>query len=207
VGCLLVLLFAAFMAIKNMDRSQHLNDTINVNEAQIDNAEQKLGAFETIEGSAVMRAPLQLKQEYPGTNYSVKGTVASQNYLFFDPVSHASHWLITGNRGLILEAMALPAKNFNRQVEIPVEAVVYTLVDTDSNGDGKLSDADLITIAISDPNGKHFARLLTRGERVNGARLSGKGMLVVLYTAAKQLRAADVDLSSGKVVRESVVKS
>jgi hypothetical protein len=206
-GCLLGLLFAAFMAFKSMSRPRHLEDTINISEGQVGKTDEKLGKFSAIEGSAMLRAPLHLEQEYAGLHNVSKGTSAIQNYLYFDPASHASHWLINGNGGLILDTRDLPARNYGAKEEAAVEAVFYALVDTDSNGDGKLTDADQMTIAISDPNGKHFVRLFSKVDGVNSVHLSGKGALVVLYTAGKQLHAADVDLNSGKVVRESVVKS
>lgn len=208
VGCLLLLLFAATMFIKDMGRGRHAEDTVHVNEVQVAKAEASLGAFTAIEGSAMMRAPLTVRQEVGANPYvsKVSGTNAIQNYLYVDPVSHTSHWLITGNRGLILETTELLSRSYSGQESDAVEAVVYRLVDTDTDGDGKLSEDDLNTIAVSDPAGKRLVRLFAKVDYVNGLRLTGKGALVVLYTAGGHLHAADVDLNSNKVVRDSILK-
>jgi hypothetical protein len=84
--------------------------------------------------------------------------------------------------------------------------VVYLVVAQDTTGDGKLTRNDSSALAISDPVGKRFASLIPKVEEINGAHLVSAGKLLLLFTSEANLRAAEVDLASNKVLRESVLK-
>jgi len=204
IAGLLVLSLAAIMFLKNMTRDRQVNDVLNVETGQVDKSSATLGNFTAVDGAALLRAPLHLNQEYE-YSYSSKDASSIQNYLYFDPATHAFHWLLPGNPRLILDSTELPAGNFPRRDDAPVDAIVYQLVDADTNGDGKFTAGDLKTIAVADPAGRRFARVLSKVERLNGAHLTGKTTLVLLYTSDGALRAAEFDLSSDKIVRESAM--
>lgn len=135
-----------------------------------------------------------------------KGVAPIRNYYFFDPSSHAGHWLIPGYRGLIAETDEFPDRHVRGEGNSAAEVVVYRLVDADSNGDGALNEADLMTLALADAKGGNFVRLLTKVQSFKGIHLVGKRTLSVIFTSEGQIRAAQVDLDSGKIVRQSVVK-
>jgi len=201
IAGVLVLSLAAIMFMKNMTRDRQANNVINLDTEQTN---ATLGNFSAVDGAALLRAPLHLHQEYEHS-YATKDASSIQNYLYFDPATHAFHWLLPGNRRLILDSTELPAGNFPRHENQPADAIVYQLVDADTNGDGKLTGGDLKTIAVADPGGRRFARVLSKVERLNGAHLNGKTTLVLLYTSDGALRAAEFDLSSDKIVRESAM--
>jgi hypothetical protein len=201
IAGVLVLTMAAVMFIKNMTRERHVANVMSLESEQVS---ASLGNFGAVEGAPLLRAPLHLNQEYE-YGHTSKEASSIQNYLYFDPATHSFHWLLPGNRRLILDSTELPASNFPRRDDVPVEAIVYQLVDADTNGDQKLTNGDLKTIAVSDPSGRRFARVLSKVERLNGAHLIGKTKLVLLYTSDGALRAAEFDLSSDKIVRESAM--
>lgn len=200
----LVLAFAAFMFLKETMRTRQVDNVMSLESAQVDKSNATLGNFSAVDGAALLRAPLHLNQEYEH-GYTSKDASSIQNYLYFDPATHDFHWLLPGNRRLILDSTELPGGNFPRRDDVAVDAIVYQLVDADTNGDGKFTGGDLKTIAVADPGGRRFARVLSKVERLNGAHLIGKTTLVLLYTSDGALRAAEFDLSSDKIVRESAM--
>jgi len=110
---------------------------VNVADEQLDRSKAQLGTFEKIAGSAVLRAPLRLEQEY-GFSSGSKGTSSVQNYLFYDPAGARAYWLVAGYEGLFLATHELPEREYTKP-ETPVVAIVYELVESDSTGDKRLT--------------------------------------------------------------------
>jgi len=79
-------------------------------------------------------------------------------------------------------------------------------VATDSNHDRRLTADDTKTIALSDPAGKNFVRVLNNVEEFKGGRIVNGTSLVILYTSGATLRAAEIELASNKLTRESILK-
>jgi hypothetical protein len=207
IAGVLVLSLAAFMFLKETMRVRQVDSVVNVDPEDADTSRASLGNFSAVTGSSMLRAPLFLDQAAEYSHVSkVASTVSSiQNYLYFDPASHAFHWLLPGNRRLILESTELSARDPAQGEVAVVYAIVHQLVDSDTNGDGKLAGDDLKTVAVGDPNGLRFARVLSKVERLNGAHLIDKTRLVLLYTAGGELRSAEIDLASDKIIRESAM--
>jgi len=59
-----VLLFAAWQIYKETTRTRQVSNVVNVADEQLDRSKAQLGTFEKIAGTTVLRAPLQLEQEY-----------------------------------------------------------------------------------------------------------------------------------------------
>lgn len=201
---LFVLLFAAAAIYKEMTRTRQATGVVNIAEEQVDLAKASIGDFHLVEGTNVLRAPLYLEQEYAFGSGS-KETSSTQNYLYFGLETRDAYWLIPGHRGLILETNEFPSREYGEEEKRAVVAVMYILVDEDTNGDGKLTRNDSKVIAMSDATGKQFARLLTKVEEINGAHLKN-GSLLIFFTSESTLRMAEVELATINVVRESVVK-
>lgn len=201
---LLVLVYAAIVIFNDLTRTRHASGIINIAEEQIDTTRTSLGDFELVEGTPILRAPLYLHQEYAFSSGS-KAASSTQNYLYFDSLSRAPYWLMPGNRGLILETKEFPSHEYGEKAE-PTRVVMYLSVDSDSNGDGKLTSNDAKSIAISDPTGKRFASLLGNVEQANGAQLLNDSLLI-FYTSEGSLRVAEIDLATTKLVSDAIVKT
>ncbi len=111
-----------------------------------------------------------------------------------------------GNKGLFLSARELPEWEYTKP-EKPVVVVIYELVEADSNGDGKLTMSDVKAIAISDPSGSRFTKVLTGVEDINGATLTRNGRVLVLYTASSALKAAEIEVESHRIVRDAPLQT
>jgi hypothetical protein len=199
-----VLAFAGWQIYKDLARTRHASDVVNVANEQVDRSQVRLGQFVKVEGSQVLRAPLMVEQEY-GFRSGTKEATAVRNYLFYDPASGRSHWLLPGNRGLFLETHDLPELD-RWEGKKPVVAVVYELVESDTSGDRKLTATDQKVIALSDAAGSRFTRVLTGVEEMNGSVLIGESRLLVLYTSAATLKGAEIDVVTHKVLRDAAVQ-
>jgi hypothetical protein len=178
---------------------------MNVAEEQIDRSKVELGRFDVIAGTEILRAPLQLQQVY-GFSSGSKEATSVQNYLFYDSGDGSSHWLIPGGKGLFLSARELPEREYSKP-EKAVVVVVYELVEADTSGDGKLTASDMKTIAVSDPVGSHFTRVVTGVEDINGTTLTRSGRVLVLYTASSVLKTAEIEVETHKVVRDAPLQT
>ena len=199
-----VLGFASWQIYRGFTRTRYASNVVNVADEQIDRSKARLGTFERIEGTSVLRAALMIEQQY-GFSSGSKETRSVQNYLFYDPATGNSHWLVPGNRGLILSTHQLPERDYGERKKTVV-AFIYELVEADTNGDHKLTTNDARVIAMSDPAGLRFARLVSGVDELNGSELTHEGRIVILYTASGTLKAADIDLETQKVLRESSVQ-
>jgi hypothetical protein len=200
---IVVLSFAAVQIFREATRTRHAASVVNVDAQQVDEATGRVGRFEGVEGTSVLRAPLTLEQEY-GFGSASKATSSPQNYLFYEPRSGRSWWLLPGFKGLLLSAEPLASRDGPGK-PAPVRAFVYELVESDTSGDKKLTESDLRTIAASDPMGSRVVRLFRNADELNGAYLEDGGILLI-YTAGGVLRAAHVDVTTLAVSREEAIQ-
>ena len=203
---LAVVLIGIFIATQLRDwfRTRQATDVVNLVEEQVQGTRSHLGRFEQIAGTGVLRASLNIEQAYELGTISKEST-SVQNFLYFELRTQQSYWLLPGYRGLVLENHLYPDRAYD-DVSTPVLAALFELIDADSNGDGKLSYSDRLTLAISDPVGKQLLRVVKDVERFNGAYLLDAQTLVVLYSTRGELRAADVGLNPVRLLRDSEVR-
>lgn len=201
-----VLSFGAWQIYREATRTRQATGVLNVAEEQIDRSKVELGRFEAITGTDVLRAPLQLEQVY-GFSSGSKEATSVQNYLFYDSADGTTHWLVPGSKGLLfLSTRELPEREYTKP-EKPVAVVVYELVEADTSGDGKLTASDAKTVAVSDPAGSHFTRLLTGVQEINGITLTRNGRVLVLYTAASVIKAAEIEVDTHRIVRDAPLQT
>jgi hypothetical protein len=190
-------------------RERQVTDVLNVTDERVADSKTKLGEFKAIAGSPVLRAELHVEQEYEtGSRFSSgsKESSSTQNYLFFDPGSDSSYWLLPGFKGIIHSTTELPESDYG-DTSKPMKAVFYELIERDSNEDGQLTPKDTKEIAISDPAGTRLIRALKGIESFNSVHLlPDERAAIVLYGASGQARAARIELATGKVVNDVALK-
>lgn len=203
---LAVVLLGVFIASQLRDwfRTRQTTDVVNLVEEQVQGTRSRLGRFEQIAGTGVLRASLNVEQAYELGTISKEST-SVQNYLYFEPRTQQSYWLLPGYRGLVLEDHLYPDPTYG-DTSTPVVTTLFQLIDADSNGDGKLSYSDRLALAVSDPIGKQLVRVVKDVERFNGAYLMDAQTLVVLYSTRGEVRAAEVGLNPVRLLRDSEVR-
>ena len=108
---------------------------------------------------------------------------------------------VAGNKGLFLSLRELPERRDSRP-DRPIVAVVYELVEADTTGDNRLTASDAKVVAVSTASGLRFTRVLTGVEEINGVILTADARILVLYTSASTLKAAEIDVGTYKVIRD-----
>jgi hypothetical protein len=202
----LVLAVVLVLMWREVTRTRHASDVLNIASNEVERSKASLGDFARIDGTPVLRAELFVEQEYELSAVS-KGTRSTQNYLYYNATEDSTHWLMPGYKGLILSTHEVRA-NDDDDGRTPPTAVLYELIDRDTNGDGKLTQNDLKEIAISDPAGTHLTRVLKDVEELNGQHLAEGGSdVLVFYTSAGSLHVARIDSITGKVLRNSALET
>lgn len=196
-----VLAYAAIEILRDATRPREAIDIVNV-APNVGKETSRLGTFAPIGGTTVLRAPLYRDQEYE-LAVSSKETTSIQNYLFFDPATGASYWLLPGNAGLVTSTHHLPQTRY-AEVDRPTKIVFYEISEVDSDKDQRLTSKDLKTIYSSDPTGRRLVPVARSVSEVHGVELSDE-TAVVLYTSSRVLRAAIVDVATMRVRRDSPV--
>jgi len=105
--CTVVAIFAAASIYNDSARTRHVTGVVNVAEEQLETSAASLGSFSEIGGTEVLRAPLSVQQEY-ARSFGSNDVSSTRNYLYFDPASRESYWLIPGYRGLIVNENDFP---------------------------------------------------------------------------------------------------
>lgn len=70
-----------------------------------------------------------------------------------------AHWLYKTHKYLIEDIEQLKAKGYECDSAAQTVALLYKVVKDDSNGDGKLSEKDLITVSLTKPDGTVYTEL------------------------------------------------
>jgi len=190
--------FAMFQMYRESRPGREAVDVLNVADERIDSSKVQLGSFQQVVTSGVLRAALETEQEH---GFSSGSGAEVRNYLYYDASNGASRWLLAGNKGLILATHELPQGGCSDTSDSV--AVVYELVEADTNGDSKLTGSDAKVIAVSNPAGSRLTRIVVGVQDVNGTTLTPAGRILVFYTSSATLRVAEVDAETHRIIRDA----
>ncbi len=104
----------------------------------------------------------------------------SRNILFINKKTREMHWLFNGNKQLIENIDMLSAKPEHEPKRNTV-AILYHVINKDTNSNKILDEGDLADIAISRPSGRDYKVIFPAVERVIGAMPINDGEALVLY--------------------------
>ncbi|MDB4307734.1 hypothetical protein N9985_00445 [Gammaproteobacteria bacterium] len=145
-----------------------------------------LGRLKRIAGSEYFYLPLKseevtAKKKSSGSAalFSSGSSGNTRNLLFIDPLTDSSTWLYPSNDQLIsnvrvytthseAKATSRDRRKQNEKANVNAVGIMYTIIDNDSNGDGKLTGADKPSLAVSAPNGADYKVLLKDVDRILG---------------------------------------
>ena len=159
VVCLVLGAYAGYKIFTEETRQRRVSNVVNVGETV---SEQfTLGSAVTIAGTPYVRAPLYREQTYSGSHYSKWSDQNAVNYLFLNVARNESRWLFDGAGQLVLESQLV----FDKLKDAPQEerkpvALLYVIVEKDSNGDGRLTSKDAVAVTASAVDGTNPKRLL-----------------------------------------------
>lgn len=114
--------------------------------------------------------------------YFSKSSNSNRNYLFIDTETSEKRWLFNHTNYLIESSDKLRLGDFNS--DKPVIAILYQLVQLDSNQDKRLSASDLSIVAVTNPDGSGYKELINEVERVVDHTLLNQTELFLIYQKA-----------------------
>lgn len=176
-----------------------------------------LGTIQEVEGSPWILLPLiserkDLSASEPGMrkglhSYSEGYSTPSRNVLFVNQETRDMHWLFSENAQLVtrIETVSrLPRYEKGRVAD----AILYHVVTTDSNGDGKLSSDDATDIAGSKTDGTHYRTIVKSVDRLFGVKTATADTFILLYQSngrgyVSAVRIADMAVIDTKEMPQS----
>lgn len=144
---------------------------------------------EQVQGSATQLIQLVTDRE--------RGALASGGYrhdlvnLLVVPGDGKSHWLFQSNAQRILQVKQL---RVDRRDETPTRAIYLEYVNSDSNHDGVLSEADVSQLVVIAVDGSQVTPVLSDVEQVLSVDMLDTDTLTVLYQQKAAVRQARFSL-------------
>jgi hypothetical protein len=201
LGLLLALAALSFLFHLSREDTPHFDAAIQVDK-EIDRSQWRFHSFQPVGGTGFLRASLvATRSQSAGLFSSMTLTSAVQNYAFYNLATGATHWLLPDQPRVIMLTTQIPEDKRGEEDE-PVVAFLYHIVEQDSNGDGRLSDADAKLIAISDPSGSRLTTIATVVQGTHGFHFEDPARLVMFYTTKGSRRVIKVDLTTHTVLSE-----
>jgi hypothetical protein len=166
-----------------------------------------LGGPMPIGGTEYVRIPLRPEassssMEYASSSSSYGGYAA--NYLFLNSRTGVSSWLLPTARQLFIAELLL-SETLHKQGNDKIAGIVYALVDKDTDGDGRLSARDTITVAASAADGSGF-HLLTKGvDRLFALTQIADDRFLILYQKKQETVSELYDIAAMKKLAQHTV--
>jgi hypothetical protein len=180
--CILLGFYAALTNFKEETRPRRVTNVVNVDQQDKVSEEFSLGTPSAIAATSYVRVPLYRGQSYSvGSIYS-KGSQQVVNLLFLNSSTNESRWLFNGVGQLLLDSHDL----FNKLKDAPDQpraavAVVYVIVEKDTNGDKRLTEKDATTLAASAADGTNYRKLIEGIDQLYSVKQIADDKVLVLY--------------------------
>ena len=194
---LVVAVFALVFIWKEQTRTRHVHGVVNIAGAGIQQEKFQLGQFARFKGMRFLRAALTSHQEYDQVSFS-KDASATRNYLFFDPETRKSRWLLPTNEQVFLvdEDLFFPAGSRYKDAEGQFRGTLLLVVDKDTNGDDRLNQQDAKSLAIAAPDGSAFKIVVQPVDEYHGEFVSSADEVLVFFTQRNAMMSASIDLNT-----------
>ncbi len=203
---ILLMIFAAIVIVKDITRDRNARNVVNISSddpSDID-FQYNLNAGEYSD-NGIVSFKLVMTQEFEFVYSSSKTTQNTVNYLLFDINTREQRWLLESNDQLILQRSTL--KFDQEDKDEPAAAHLYTLITSDTNQDGNLSESDDKTIAIAQHDGTGFKILFDDVANTPSIENAGEGRIILTYRDLQGLLiVAEISLSDFSVTHKTVIE-
>ena len=195
-----VLVFVAFKLVRDITSERNTRNVINVSANAEVKENWRLGKFIEINDKQVLMIPLYSDQSFDRAYYS-KSTKSIRNYLFIDTSDYSQNWIFDKSENLITRSELLRLGDYNSASPNPVVAILYELVQQDTDNDVRLSAQDISTIAISNPSGSSFKVLIEEVDSIVDFSLLSESELFLVYQKGGVSYSSVLNVTNGEVVK------
>lgn len=206
VGLLLVCVLAGYKLIKDAFVTHRAHDIVNVDQHTQQPEFLRLGYFESLKGTDFILIPLSSKQRHTTSSYSKSSF--PRNYLLFNSVTKDSYWIWNSNTSVILQEIKI-----HDQIEAEktqqIKALVFELVERDSNADGSLDNNDQKSIQYFEIASRKFIPVISQIDRSIGVQQTANDEILFFYSRAgksffKSLTVSSLKMSQEKEIGQSL---
>jgi len=176
-----VLLVVAFKLFQDVTRDRTTRNIVNIEENAEIKENWRFGQLSKINDGKVLMIPLYSDQSFDRAYFS-KSSNSTRNHLFINTETSQKTWLFDHTNYLIERSDKLRKGDFNSKE--PILAILYQLVQLDSDNDNRLSAGDLRTIAITNPDGSGYKELIQEVESIVDHTLLNRTELFLVYQKA-----------------------
>lgn len=192
-----VALLALAFIWREQARTREVRGVVNIAGAEVQQETFQLAQFERFNGIRLLRAALTSHQEYDQASFS-KGASATRNYLFFDPETRKSRWLLPTNQQVFLvdDDLFFLAGSRHKDEEGQFRGTLLLVVNKDTNGDDRLNQQDAKSLAIAAPDGSAFKMVVEPVDEYHGEYVSSADEVLVFFTQRNTMMSASIDLNT-----------
>jgi hypothetical protein len=205
VVCVLLGLFVTATIFKPETRSRRVTNVVNVSEQDKISEEFTLGTPSILAGTDYVRVPLYRGQSYGASYYSKSSEQNVVNYLFLNTSTSESRWLFESAGQLLTTSQVLLARLTSPRDEQKAVAMIYAIVERDSNGDNRLTERDAISLATSAVGGDQYRKLIEGIDRLYSVEQITDDKVLVLYQKNRQTVSEFYSVPSMARLTQSIV--
>lgn len=167
-----------YRLLSEPDRARPARTIVNAAADSRGEPSWEFGHLLSVEGTSYVILPLETGRNR-ARGYSSESVGSTRNLLFIDSAGSTRRWLFPNNDYLIIDHTPL-LENTGRAVNGRVSALLYTLAKSDSDGDGRLTRGDALSVALSRPDGSGYREILDGlGNLLGHARVDRDTLLLV----------------------------
>jgi hypothetical protein len=200
---ILLALYALYEITKSVTQDRDINNVVTIDPAVPVEEDIYLGYPQIQNGAGHVRVALYRDQRRSMGLYSKSSGGNMVNVLFVDAATGAQSWLFKGTQRQIFSD--LETFSSLRSSDRVVAAIVYTLAEADSNGDGRISNEDQKSIAVSLPDGSGYRVVLADVERLFSVEQISDNRVLVLYAKGAESRSAIFNVPDFSLVKDSAI--
>ncbi|WP_298858230.1 hypothetical protein [uncultured Sulfitobacter sp.] len=149
--------------------------------------------------------PLRVEQEYDNRGISKSSVGNTINYRIIDTVTQTSKWLFPKGNRLILDTM--PVRFFKRGQPEQNLGMILSVVESDTNGDERLSTRDKMSLYLVDTDWTEATKITEGVRSVLRIHTVSPSQIDLIFNTDDGTHAARIDAVSGLIQNEQVVNA
>lgn len=184
-------------------RENTITELVDTDAQKNKNDKMSLGAFQELEGTSYLMAPVNSEQNTRQNYYDAK-VVSIRNYLFLNVNDKSARRLVPRNDFLFINAREVFLRRRNDKI---VTGMWYEVVKSDSNNDKRLDNEDKKTIAISEVSGDDYTEVIDEVDRVLGSHQQNSTTILIFYEFEGREYVGEISMNKRILVEKQVLPS
>jgi len=193
-----ILFFVSYKLFQDVTRDRATSNIVNIEKDSKLEENWRFGQLTKIDDDKTLMIPLYSDQSFDRAYFS-KSSNSTRNFLFINTHTSEKKWLFDHTDYLIETSDRLRFGDYDS--DKPIIAILYQLVQLDTDKDNRLSAKDLSTIAISNPDGTGYMELLFEVEKIVDHTLLSETELFLIYQKGGVSYSARLNLNSFEITK------